>query len=105
MATDITNRQKELQGDGDFYLKVKGDRPVTLKIIWTSGTTGGSVAIEDAQESPYRTIDDTADLAVAFDDTVNKYQIDPVGGRIYLKATGVVGSWKPMLIEQASGSA
>jgi len=105
MATDITNRQKELQGDGDFFVRVKDDRPYNVKVVFSSGSSAGTVAIEDGQEDAYLDPDTDAAISIAFDATKNKYQISPVDGLLYFKATSVTGSWRPQVGEQASGSA
>ena len=105
MATDITEKQYVLRVNGDFFVNVKGDRPATVKVIFTDGSSAGAVAIEDADEDAYLDPDTDAAISIAFDATLNKYTINPTGGRIFFKATGVVGSWKVRVQEQASGSA
>lgn len=105
MATDITLRQPELQGDGDFFVRVKDDRPYAVKVIWSSGSSAGTVALEDGQEDAYLDPGTDAAISIAFDATKNKYLIYPANGILYFKATGVTGSWRPQVSEQASGSA
>lgn len=90
MATELTKANRfTIDADGDFFTPVNPNASHSVGIYFSTPGTGGSIAIKDSDGVAYRNSDDTADLAVAFDSTVNKYEIIPNGGHFNFTASGV----------------
>jgi predicted phage terminase large subunit-like protein len=84
-----TKNSNTISADGEFHWAVRPDTRVTLKVDFTTPGTGGLITVKDAQGGAERNDGDTADIAVAYNATLDKYVVWPTGGHLKLTASAV----------------
>jgi hypothetical protein len=97
MPIDITNSKTPITTDDDFFVSVNPRYPVVVSIAFSTGT-GGSFAILNSQGKAYRNEDNSANLAIDFNDTITAFNIDATGGHINLTTTGMVAGSASALV-------